>query len=225
MAEARASIERLETLAAAVENPSLEQVDIDRNASLAKAWYDLTEGACDAAAGCLEVQLQGARENGKLLEVFNMGTALALAWLGVGRLADSMALFTDLCRQAQAAGAERSLLDQPVATDGLIRLAIAHAQRQPAPMEVIAFMERLLGVSAEVTSSPGSTVADTEALSPREHRILVLISQGLSNKEIARNLGVTAETVKSHLKKIYPKLGVQNRAQAAAHLLAQTSQS
>ncbi len=43
-----------------------------------------------------------------------------------------------------------------------------------------------------------------------------LIAGGQSNKEIARGLGITPETDKSDVKKIFSKLGVQNRAQAAA---------
>ncbi len=55
-----------------------------------------------------------------------------------------------------------------------------------------------------------------ETLSPRELSILKLVAQGQSNKEIARNLGIAPETVKTHVKSIFAKLGVQNRAQAAA---------
>jgi LuxR family maltose regulon positive regulatory protein len=53
-------------------------------------------------------------------------------------------------------------------------------------------------------------------LSPRETGILKLIAQGLSNKEIARRLEIGPETVKSHLKSAYTKLGVERRAQAVS---------
>jgi ATP/maltotriose-dependent transcriptional regulator MalT len=53
-------------------------------------------------------------------------------------------------------------------------------------------------------------------LSPRECLVLELISQGLSNKEIARNLGIAAETVKSHVKRIFIKLRAARRAQAVS---------
>jgi transcriptional regulator of acetoin/glycerol metabolism/DNA-binding CsgD family transcriptional regulator len=52
------------------------------------------------------------------------------------------------------------------------------------------------------------------ALSPREQRILELIAQGQSNKEIARLLRISPETVKSHVKNMFSKLGVERRAQA-----------
>jgi len=55
------------------------------------------------------------------------------------------------------------------------------------------------------------------ALSARERDILELIGCGLSNKEIARSLGIGPETVKSHVSHIFIKLGVEKRAQAVSH--------
>jgi LuxR family maltose regulon positive regulatory protein len=53
-------------------------------------------------------------------------------------------------------------------------------------------------------------------LSPRECGILELIGQGYSNKRVARTLGITAETVKSHVKRVFIKLDVNTRAHAVA---------
>jgi LuxR family maltose regulon positive regulatory protein len=53
-------------------------------------------------------------------------------------------------------------------------------------------------------------------LSARETDILRLIAQGMSNKEIARNLDIGPETVKTHLKSVFTKLGVERRAQAVS---------
>ena len=54
------------------------------------------------------------------------------------------------------------------------------------------------------------------ALSPREGDILKLVADGLSNKEIARDLAIAPETVKSHIKHIFIKLNVERRAQAVS---------
>ena len=59
---------------------------------------------------------------------------------------------------------------------------------------------------------PTSPIA--ESLSARDGDILRLIAEGLSNKEIARNLAIAPETVKSHVKHIFTKLNVEKRAQA-----------
>jgi len=52
------------------------------------------------------------------------------------------------------------------------------------------------------------------SLSAREHMIVRLMGDGLSNKRIARQLSIAPETVKSHAKSIFLKLTVQSRAQA-----------
>jgi len=51
-------------------------------------------------------------------------------------------------------------------------------------------------------------------LSPRECEILALLASGRSNKEMARALGISPNTVKTHLARIYEKLEVQKRVQA-----------
>ncbi len=53
-----------------------------------------------------------------------------------------------------------------------------------------------------------------EPLTPREMDVLRLLAQGQSNKEIARALDLVEETVKSHVRHILAKLGVQSRTQA-----------
>lgn len=57
-------------------------------------------------------------------------------------------------------------------------------------------------------------------LTRREGQILALLAIGLANKEIAARLRLSPHTVTSHLKSLYSKLGVANRAQAAACAVA-----
>ncbi|HUL86563.1 MAG TPA: LuxR C-terminal-related transcriptional regulator [Pseudolabrys sp.] len=63
---------------------------------------------------------------------------------------------------------------------------------------------------------PADKSATAELISAREADILKLIARGLSNKEIARTLAIAPETVKSHVKHIFVKMGVEKRAQAVA---------
>jgi DNA-binding NarL/FixJ family response regulator len=60
-------------------------------------------------------------------------------------------------------------------------------------------------------------------LSERESECLVLVAAGLRNAEIARSLYVSEDTVKTHLKRGYRKLGVGNRAQATSVVLRHPS--
>lgn len=56
-------------------------------------------------------------------------------------------------------------------------------------------------------------------LSEREQQILQLIADGQMNKEIARSLTISTETVKWHIKNIYAKLKVSSRTQAMSRAL------
>ena len=72
---------------------------------------------------------------------------------------------------------------------------------------------------AEATAAePGrdKPAAGTGALTPRELEVLRLLTKGSANKEIAREIGVAEVTVKLHTRRILEKLGVRNRAAAAA---------
>lgn len=51
-------------------------------------------------------------------------------------------------------------------------------------------------------------------LTPREHEILDLLCKGLSNKELSQVLGSSPDTVKTHLKRLFRKLGVSTRSEA-----------
>jgi len=57
-----------------------------------------------------------------------------------------------------------------------------------------------------------------ERLTSREFQTLRLIYKGLSNKEIARELGISVSTVKNHVHSVLEKLRVQSRSQAAARI-------
>lgn len=56
-------------------------------------------------------------------------------------------------------------------------------------------------------------------LTPREHQILALLSQGLLYKEIAGQLGISASTVRAHLHSVYGKLAVKSRTEAVLRFL------
>lgn len=54
-----------------------------------------------------------------------------------------------------------------------------------------------------------------DSLSDREREVLVLVSQGLANKQIGRSLGIAERTVKVHLGNAFKRIGVQDRTSAA----------
>jgi len=77
------------------------------------------------------------------------------------------------------------------------------------------------GGAGDAGSSSGAGRAGAEAARPeleeltqRENEILVLVAQGMSNGEIARTLFLAEQTVKTHVSRIFTKLGLRDRAQA-----------
>jgi DNA-binding NarL/FixJ family response regulator len=101
--------------------------------------------------------------------------------------------------RAVKAGARAYLLKSLVRKDLVEIIRLVHAGGKRIPPEV----------AAELAEH-----AADEALSSREIEVLGLISGGNANKEIAAKLSITEETVKGHMKSIFTKLGVHDRAHA-----------
>ena len=55
----------------------------------------------------------------------------------------------------------------------------------------------------------------TQSLAPQEERVLALVAEGLTNKEIASALQLSDKTVKNYLSNMFKKLRISRRAQAA----------
>src|SRR4029077_19152714 len=78
-----------------------------------------------------------------------------------------------------------------------------------------------VGLSVTVAEEYGGFEAGREGderhlLTPREGEVLSAVSSGLTNKEIARELGISRHTVKFHLESLMRKLGVSSRAEAVS---------
>ena len=78
-----------------------------------------------------------------------------------------------------------------------------------------AITRRLISEFARLQPQPAIPSRETlAALTPRERQVLRLVAAGLSNQEIAAQLVVTEETVKTHVSRILNKLGLRDRTQA-----------
>lgn len=80
-----------------------------------------------------------------------------------------------------------------------------------------AFLSRAFLEEAGILAFPADRCAPNPGvkLTEREREILDLLTRGLANKEIAQALFITEKTVKNHLYRVFKKLGVQGRTQAA----------
>ena len=115
--------------------------------------------------------------------------------------------FDEYAYQAMGAGASAFLLKRTPAEQLIASVrAIASGEELPP------------GVDARRPPEPvrrsrqDDYIAFTEPLTARERDVLYLVVEGLTNAEIAKQLIVSVDTVKTHLKHIYSKSGVQDRA-------------
>ena len=83
--------------------------------------------------------------------------------------------------------------------------------------ELVLWLEEKLGIADALSSDRNSGFVP---LSPREMEILEHVTYGLSNKEIAFQLGISHQTVKNHMTAILRKLRVDDRTQAAIYALS-----
>jgi two-component system nitrate/nitrite response regulator NarL len=68
-------------------------------------------------------------------------------------------------------------------------------------------------------SQPSAPTNPLDRLSPKELAIIPCITQGMSNKQIARELGTTEQVIKNNLYRIYDKLGVSDRLELVLYCL------
>ena len=135
----------------------------------------------------------------------------------------ALTTFTQLGMPYEA-GRTRLLLASAL-TEGSPEAAADHGQTAMRTFEALgaardadaaAHLLRTLGVAA-TRSSP----TDRGALTPREQEVFGLLGEGLSNPEIAERLYLSRKTVEHHVARILSKLGLRNRAQAAAEAVRQ----
>jgi DNA-binding CsgD family transcriptional regulator len=70
-----------------------------------------------------------------------------------------------------------------------------------------------------VQMGEGQHATPADGLTQREREVALLVADGLRSREVAERLGIASQTVKSHLKTIFDKLGVRNRVELARRLV------
>jgi DNA-binding NarL/FixJ family response regulator len=113
---------------------------------------------------------------------------------------------------ALQSGADGYLLKRTKPAD--LRTALLDVMNGGAPMT----SEIARHVVASFRRNAGG-IEPSVSITTREEETLVLLTKGYSNKEIAENLHLSIETVRSHLKNIYTKMHVRSRTEAVAHYM------
>jgi len=160
----------------------------------------------------------------------------ALAWIAVdqGRLKRAATLLSAAERLTLAMGTRAGLVPDLTANheqyqqqtraalgEQAYRAAAAHGEQMSLDQAVsYALDEPRKRAAPQPVAAPG---ARPTPLTHREQQVAELITQGLSNKEIAAKLVISRRTAESHVEHILTKLGCANRAQVAAWIPAQHS--
>lgn len=118
----------------------------------------------------------------------------------------------ELVFMALQAGADGYLLKRTKPAD--LRAALLDVLSGGAPMT-----SEVARRVVESFRRPARSREEAVHLSAREEEVLVLLSKGYSNKEIAERLTLSVETVGSHLKHIYEKMHVRSRTEAVARYM------
>jgi len=181
--------------------------------ALSKAALLLAEGCAEEALATLRPQREEARRLGHRRSLIRYALLESLALSALGAQDEAQAALLTALEAARSSGFLRALLDAPEGLDELLQRALADCtdSRQ----------RRFLGELLARRGAKGSGPATSSALSAREAEILGQVALGRSNKEAARALSISENTVRFHLKNVYLKLRVNRRAEAVAQALAQ----
>jgi LuxR family maltose regulon positive regulatory protein len=187
----------------------------DPRGVLAEAQYHVQRRDSEAAAACLEKLEPSAAEPRPQLESCLVEAQIALLEGDAIQLDRQLDGILDLSRSQ---GFARSITD----AGAEITRALDARLRRAAPEPALDALERAVAESsAQPVPVEHAASADQLGLTDRERTVLRYLPTRLSNREIASELFVSMNTLKTHLRSTYRKLGVESRAAAierAKHL-------
>ncbi len=162
----------------------------------------------------LERLLQEAEANERVGSMLEILVLRALALETQGNRTSALSTLEQALVLTAPEGYIRLFVDEGAPMLALLRLAQARS-RVP---NYVATLLRAFGEQrvSDLPPSPARSDPLAEPLTEREREVLRLLLEGVSNREIARRLVVSVNTVKRHVYNLCGKLGVQSRAQAIA---------
>ena len=87
-----------------------------------------------------------------------------------------------------------------------------YIEKSAGATEISAALKTLLTAESELEHEEGSDGTQTK-LSKRQKQLILMLDQGLSNRDIAEKLGISEHTVKVHLWRLFKRIGVNSRTQ------------
>jgi len=109
--------------------------------------------------------------------------------------------------------------DEALARDAFDAGASALVLKEAPLADLVRALESVLGGGSYLDPAVSREKSKTTSLTKRELDVLGLLAQGLQHEEIGRRLGISSETVRTHLRKACDRLGSTTRTQAVATAL------
>jgi DNA-binding NarL/FixJ family response regulator len=109
--------------------------------------------------------------------------------------------------------------DEQIATDVLAAGASALVLKEAPLADLVRALEATLAGGSYLDPALTRIAAPATKLTQRELDVLGLLAEGLAHEEIGRRLGISSETVRTHLRKASDRLGASTRTQAVATAL------
>jgi DNA-binding NarL/FixJ family response regulator len=109
--------------------------------------------------------------------------------------------------------------DEQIATDVLAAGASALVLKEAPLADLVRALESTLAGGSYLDPALTRIAAPATRLTQRELDVLGLLAEGLPHEEIGRRLGISSETVRTHLRKASDRLGASTRTQAVATAL------
>lgn len=220
-AEASACMANMEWLVTSLgPTPNSSHSDIQRIRTLVHAKVALAQSPSRSAVAMLRQLQREAVNRQNLYEALQLAICLVDALEFIGEQSEALTVLLKALTLGSAVGVYQSFLDGGERVQKLL----THVYDHPPTSDVrsrglLPYIGSLLDRSRAREIVPPSLSLQPKmacVLSERERITLVWMSHGLSNKGIAKKLGVTPETIKSHAKKIFFKLTVKTRAEAVS---------
>ena len=188
------------------------------SASLSHCRLLLARGQAPQACILLAEMVSDQESRGDRLTAARLRTLWSLALWHSGKTAAARTTFQPVLQLAEQQHFKGLFLE---AGDTLQPLLAGMNETSSACTEEGIVHEPWAGKRAPADGTPFNSASPDipGELSEREFQILQLIAEGQMNKEIARSLAISAETVKWHIKNIYAKLKVNSRTQAMSRAL------
>lgn len=214
MAEALLAARSGENPAAWLTSNQADLPSIQERATYILARGQIMVGRPVEALASLEPVLAQAAAQGRLRGQIQALCLIALAQQAAGNFVEAAKSLSKALTIGHEKGFRRTFLDEGAPMASLLREILPSINKPLLTLYIKTLLQLFFRETAPTLAVTGDSLDLVEPLSQQEIRVLKLLAVGLSNSDIANELVVSVNTVKTHVKSIYRKLNIRSREEA-----------